>query len=81
VPRAGANEAGFRFFFLSYDCIEPPHVHVDGEDGVAKFWLGPPVVHESSTYSAHRLGKVAKIVVQRAEDFRQRWEDHCAQAN
>lgn len=30
-----------RFFFYSTDRIEPPHVHVEVGDGVAKFWLDP----------------------------------------
>ncbi|MGO9269600.1 MAG: DUF4160 domain-containing protein [Terriglobia bacterium] len=31
----------YRFFFVSLDRGEPPHVHVRRENFVAKFWLEP----------------------------------------
>ena len=31
----------YRFFFVSLDRSEPPHVHVRRENMVAKFWLEP----------------------------------------
>ena len=30
---------GFRFFFFSGEGMEPPYVHVEHDDKVAKFWL------------------------------------------
>lgn len=30
-----------RFFFYAGDGNEPPHVHVERDDGEAKFWLEP----------------------------------------
>jgi hypothetical protein len=35
--------AGFRFFFFSNEGEEPPHVHVERAESVAKFWLQPEV--------------------------------------
>jgi uncharacterized protein DUF4160 len=31
----------YRFFFYAGDREEPPHVHVEREDRLAKFWLEP----------------------------------------
>lgn len=31
----------YRFFFYSFDCNEPKHVHVQRERMVCKFWLEP----------------------------------------
>ena len=31
----------YRVFFTSFDCSEPPHVHVERENKTYKFWLGP----------------------------------------
>jgi hypothetical protein len=31
----------FRFFFYAGDGNEPAHVHVERDDGEAKFWLEP----------------------------------------
>jgi len=33
----------YRFYFYSYDCGEPRHMHVDRERMSAKFWLDPDV--------------------------------------
>jgi len=31
---------GWRFYFVSFDCSEPPHIHVGNDsDKVCKFWL------------------------------------------
>jgi len=31
----------YRLFFVSSDFYEPPHIHVQREKMVAKFWLDP----------------------------------------
>jgi hypothetical protein len=31
----------YRFFFYAGDGAEPPHIHVERDDGEAKFWLDP----------------------------------------
>ncbi len=33
------REGPFRFFFYSHEPREPPHVHVERDDAIAKFWL------------------------------------------
>ena len=33
----------YRFYFYSYDCVEPRHMHVDRENMSAKIWLDPVV--------------------------------------
>jgi hypothetical protein len=33
----------YRFYFYSYDCGEPRHMHVDKDVMSAKFWLDPDV--------------------------------------
>lgn len=31
---------GYRFYFVSFDCSEPPHIHVgDDKRKVCKFWI------------------------------------------
>src|SRR5882757_10333220 len=39
--------SGFRFFFYSLEGSEPPHIHVEHGDNVAKFWLEPVSLAES----------------------------------
>ncbi len=31
----------YRLFIFMADCVEPRHVHVEGNGGLAKFWLEP----------------------------------------
>ena len=31
----------YRFFFYAGDRDEPPHIHVERDDNIAKFWIGP----------------------------------------
>jgi hypothetical protein len=41
MPRISDIPGPYRFFFTSFDCNEPPHVHVEREDMTCKFWLEP----------------------------------------
>ena len=43
VLRAGP----YCFLFYSSDAEEPPHVHVERNDGSANFWLSPVRPHGS----------------------------------
>jgi hypothetical protein len=36
----------YRFFFFSFDCNEPEHVHVQRENKVCKYWLTPLALGE-----------------------------------
>jgi len=48
----------FRFFFYSNEGAERPHVHVQHESRVAKFWLNPVVLAASGGFSAAELRTV-----------------------
>jgi hypothetical protein len=51
VPTALRVE-GYRFFFYSNEGHEPPHIHVQKAEGIAKFWLKPkPVTADRGDYS------------------------------
>ena len=41
----------YRFFFYSFDCHEPPHVHVRRERMVCKFWLTPVALSMNHGFS------------------------------
>ena len=50
--------SGFRFFFYSLEGSEPPHIHVEHGDNIAKFWLVPVAVAESRGFRLHELNRV-----------------------
>ena len=53
---------GYRFFFVSLDRGEPPHIHVRRESMVAKFWLGPVALERAGGFSRVELNGVMKLV-------------------
>ena len=45
------RDGPYRFFFYSGDREEPPHVHVERERNVAKFWLSEVRLQSSGGFS------------------------------
>ena len=41
----------YKFFIVSLDYNEPPHIHVRRENNVAKFWLDPVSLQKSGGFS------------------------------
>ena len=71
VLRAGA----YRFFFVSLDRDEPPHIHVRREQMVAKFWLQPLALDRAGGFSRHELNAIARLVHRHRDDFLERWHE------
>jgi len=69
VLRAGP----YRFFFVSLDYNEPPHIHVRRENKVAKFWLDPVALQKAGGYSRTELSKVARLVNEHREHLLESW--------
>ena len=63
----------YRFFFVSLDYSEPPHVHVQRERKVAKFWLDPVALQQTGGFNSTELNKIAKLVHENREQFLERW--------
>ena len=57
------REGPYRFYFVSADRDEPPHIHVRRDDGLAKFWLTPEVVLQgSSNFGRSEVRRIQAIV-------------------
>ncbi len=65
----------YRFFFFSNERGEPPHVHVERDDAVAKFWLIPVRLASSSGFSAREMRRLEAIVIEHAAQFEEAWHD------
>ena len=63
----------YRFFFVSLEGGEPPHIHVRREAMVAKFWLDPVALERAGGFSRRELNAIAKLVEQNAEQLLERW--------
>jgi hypothetical protein len=68
--------SGFRFFFYSLEGSEPPHIHVELGDRVAKFWLDPVGLAESYGFRAHELNRLRALVIEHRLAFMEAWNVH-----
>ena len=67
---------GYRFFFFSLEGNEPPHIHVEHGDKVAKFWLDPVNLASSYGFRSHDLTKVRALVIEHRLTFLEKWNEH-----
>ena len=65
----------FRFFFYSNEGTEPPHVHVQHESTVAKFWLNPVALAASGGFPAAELRTVEDLVTEQRQHFLEAWNE------
>ena len=63
----------YRFFFVSSDRGEPPHVHVRRENMVAKFWLEPVALERAGGVSRVELNAIARLVQEHRERLLKSW--------
>ena len=70
---------GHRFFFYSLEGQEPPHIHVERGDSVAKFWLAPVVLADSSGFRSHELTRLRMLVQDNRLRFLEAWDEHFGQ--
>jgi Domain of unknown function (DUF4160) len=59
----------YRFFFVSLDRGEPPHIHVRRENRVAKFWLNPIALQQARGFSRAELTAIGRLVQENREKF------------
>ncbi|MGH6926575.1 MAG: DUF4160 domain-containing protein [Propylenella sp.] len=69
VIRIGA----YRFFFYSSDADEPPHMHVERDDNVAKFWLDPLRLASGGGFRRAELRDIERIVGENKENLLEAW--------
>lgn len=61
VPTIARN-GPFRLFFYSNEGAEDPHVHVQRDQKIAKFWLDPVALKSSGHFSPVELREIERIV-------------------
>jgi len=68
----------YRFFFYSADSAEPPHVHVQRDSLLAKFWLNPVRLETSGGFSKIELARLSAIITESAESLLRSWHEFFA---
>jgi hypothetical protein len=67
---------GYRFYFYSREPQEPPHIHVERGEKLAKYWLAPVELATSKRFRAHELKTVRSLVVGHRLRFLEAWREH-----
>lgn len=72
VLRIGA----YRFFFYSNENGEPPHIHIQCERMLAKFWLQPVTLAGSTRFSPKELRKLEGLVNENKQTLLEAWNEY-----
>jgi hypothetical protein len=69
----------YRFFFYSFDCNEPMHVHIQREKMTCKFWLEPVALCRNRRFSPRELNQIRSIILENLDVIKEAWNEHCGQ--
>ena len=67
----------YRFFFYSFDCNEPMHVHAQRERMICKFWIKPLALARNQGFSAKELNTIREIIMRNSDKIMEGWHEHC----
>ena len=67
----------YRFYFYSFDCNEPAHIHVRRERMVCKFWLEPLALAENHGFTARELNQIRATIQENLSRIQEAWREHC----
>lgn len=66
----------YRFFFYAGDRHEPPHIHVERDGRMAKFWLDPVKFHSSNSFTGSELREIQRLVQLNVVILLESWHDY-----
>ncbi len=67
----------YRFFFYSFDCNEPMHVHVRREKMTCKFWLEPIALGRNQGFTPRELNRIRRLIQDNLAILIEAWHEHC----
>ena len=79
MPTIPGVPGPYRFFFYSFDCNEPKHVHVRRERKTCKFWLEPVVLGANNGFPAKELNGIRKVILDNLDHIMEAWDEHCGE--
>ena len=65
----------YRFFFYAGDRNEPAHVHIERDDGEAKFWLAPVRLERSHAFSRKEIRRIQALAEQHEQHLLESWNE------
>jgi hypothetical protein len=66
----------YRFFFFSADGVEPPHVHIERDRALAKFWLRPARLAQSKGFPAAEIRALERLVDEHEATILEKWDEY-----
>lgn len=69
----------YRIFFYSFDCTEPPHVHVQRDKQVSKFWLEPLMLQYNHGFTGRELRRIHHLLEEHFDNIWEAWYEHCGE--
>jgi hypothetical protein len=70
------RHGSYRFFFYASDRDEPPHVHAERDDNVAKFWLDPVRLQSSGGFSRVEINRIEALVTRNQTELLEAWNEY-----
>ncbi|MDP6040165.1 MAG: DUF4160 domain-containing protein [Candidatus Latescibacteria bacterium] len=77
MPTVKQIPGPYRFFFYSFDCSEPQHVHIKRDTKTCKFWLDPVALCKNFGFSAHELNIIRRLIQTHYVLLLETWREHC----
>ncbi|NCO67704.1 MAG: hypothetical protein COY75_01375 [Nitrospirae bacterium CG_4_10_14_0_8_um_filter_41_23] len=81
MPTVKNISSPYRFFFYSFDCNEPMHVHVQRERMACKFWLEPIALSKNHGFTSKELNTIREIIYNNRNKIVEAWHEHCGEAS
>lgn len=66
----------YRFFFYAGDGNEPPHIHIERDEKLAKVWLEPVRLQESGGFSTAEVNRIRKLIENNSELLLRSWDEY-----
>lgn len=67
---------GYRFFFYSNEGSESPHIHVQKAEGLAKFWLSPVSMVNTTGFNRKQLQRIEEIIREHLAELQEAWHEY-----
>jgi len=71
----------YRFFFFSFDCNEPMHIHIQREGMICKFWLEPVVLSKNHGFTSKELNTTRETIYNNRNKMVEAWHEHCGKTS
>ena len=69
------RQGPYRFYFYVNDRGQPPHVHVERDNRVAKFWLESLEPHRDGGLQPREMRRVRRMLVERRAALLEAWHE------